>query len=242
MLPVLLVLVLPMNATAQFEGEILFRGYETDSPSMTGRHLTMTTTRERMKLEGDNAYSLLPGLRATALLVRHDNNDFIFTTGPNEAFQVTSEDLEGMAGMIRRVRGNTGSGANTFDWENRLESTGQKRTIHGYSAELLRIDQGDDKWIDIWLTEEIRIHWGLLQETWNNSSLLLADPDLPIELFMNRRSFPLLIEYVVNGDPATVIEVSRVEEREIPHGELEIEEGVQMLGITDLMLRMMRER
>lgn len=234
---------LPGKISAQFEGQIQFRTYEPDILENTYSGLAFTATEQRIHITSDNHYKVFAGLDANTFLVRNDRNDFVFISGDSDALRISREDVDGLSSLIQRVQGSSGSGDQQFDWDGKLEQTGESKNILGYDTEQIKVYQQDsDSYVSVWLTEEIKINWGILQDTWHQSMAAIVNMELPIEVFMNRNSFPLLIEYYEEGRLATVVEATSINRGRVNSNVLEIPQGVKMMGITDLMMRMMRDR
>jgi len=234
---------LPGIVSAQFEGQILFRAYEPDIIENTYREMEFTATEQRIQMKSDNHYKVFAGLDANTFLVRNDKNDFVFISGDSDALRISRDDVDGLSNLIQRIQGSSNSEIQQFDWDGQLEQTGETKNILGYNTEQIKVYQQDsNSYISVWLTEDIKINWGILQDTWHLSMAGFVDIDLPIEVFMNRNSFPLMIEYYEDGHLATLVEATRINRGRVDQEVVEIPGGVKMMGITELMMRMMRDR
>jgi hypothetical protein len=233
---------LPGQAAAQFEGEITFRAYEPERAENPQRYLQFVATPERIYLSSNDRYKVFSGLDANGFLVRNDQNDFVFISGEDDALRISKEDVSSLANLIERVQGSAGTGQQ-FDWDGRLQVTGETKTIAGHRTEQIKVFEEDsENYVSVWLTDEIKVNWGILENSWHHSLSKVVEMDLPIEVFMNRQSFPLQMEFYRNNTLETVVEATRVNRRSIDRRLVEIPEGVKLLGITDLMMNMMRDR
>ena len=234
-------LLVPIQLQAQFEGTIQFRAVEMETSADQERSYIFSAAPDRIYLESDRTHRFYGGLDVTRFLVREDRNDVTFMNEDREALQITKEETQTLGRMIRQVRGN-GSGSE-FDWENRAEVTGRTRTVEGYELEEIRVWSEDrESAVSVWLTDRIRISWGLLEEVWNESLSAMIHAELPIELFMNRNSFPLYIEYFDNDVRTAVVEAVDVSEATPDRRRLEVPSDMTMLRPADVMMRMMRGR
>ncbi|MEX2601331.1 MAG: hypothetical protein WD355_06760 [Balneolaceae bacterium] len=229
---------------AQFEGQITFRAYEPGEIDRPERVMQIYLTPERILLQSQDRYRLMPGVVANGLLIRHDEKDFVFKTSETEGIQITQEEVDGLSNMLARLPGgSTGSTSSQgFDWE-RVEETGESAVISGYPVQQLLVHEPDSgNWISVWLTDQIKVNWGILNETWKNSTAALVQSDLPIEVFMNRNSFPLLIEYYREGERVTIVEAVDVRRQSVDSAQMDLPGTMRLTGISDLVMRMMMER
>lgn len=233
----------PDKVSAQFEGEIFFRVYEPDRLENPQRDMQFIATPQRIYLKSKDQYRVFSGMDANGFLVRNDRNDFVFISGETDALRISREDVDSLAGLIERVQGSSENQQQPFDWDGRLKETGETMTISGYRTEKITVhDAETDNYVSVWLTDQIKINWGILQDTWYNSMSKFVNMDLPIEVIMNRNSFPLKIEFYQDSRLVTVVEAVRINRRSIENQLVDVPEGMNMIGITDLMMRMMRDR
>lgn len=223
--------------TELFEGAVHFRVSDRQPNTPAERTYSLFTATDRLWVESSHSHRLLGGVTANRFLVRGRQNDFTFLNQKNEALQLTREELEGMAGLLDRMNG--GADRALFDWEKRVEETGRSRTVQGYrTVEFLVRSEDPGKTVSVWLSDEIRIDWGLLQEVWRQSLSTLVPTELPMDLFMNQNSFPLLIEYVEGEEIVTRAEAVLVQQRSLPSSQFELPEDVRMIDLGDVMARM----
>ncbi len=239
----LLFVIHPEQVTAQFEGEITFRAYEPENTMQANRYLQFIATPQRIYLNSNMRYKVFTGMDADGFLVRNDLNDFIFISGESDALRISKDDVDGLSNLMQRMTGSAANNTQQFDWEGRFEETGEREIISGHRTEQFKVYEEDtNNYISVWLTDEVKVNWGILEETWHQSMSKLVDMDLPIEMIMNRNSFPLKIEYYKDNRLETVVEAVRVQRRPIDQALVDVPEGVKMMGIADLMMRMMRDR
>ncbi|MCC5915087.1 MAG: hypothetical protein JJU46_11975 [Balneolaceae bacterium] len=241
---ILLITGLFTKAEAQFEGQIEFQLQNLEEPAQSAINLNMIFFRERIYVESNASMAVLPGLNTSAVLVRNDHRDFVMHTGEYEALKVTKDDLDGLINLIERFQGSRASNGSgdSFDWDTNVTETGQKREIHGYTvSEFQMRGDGEDEYISVWLTDQIKVNWGLLNEAWQTTGRNHVGEDIPIELVMNRNSFPLMIESYRNGEVIFRAESVNVETGVRDRRKTRVSSDTKLLGITDLMMNMLRQ-
>ncbi len=236
-LPVLMFL-LPASLFAQFEGAISFRFVNLDKPAEESRY-ELTASKNRLFLQSENQVQVMQMMNASGLLVRSDLDDFVLIDDENQALTLKNSDINRMISMFDGSEDKT---SKSFDWENRVTATGNRRTIQGYEAEEMLLKSNDNETISIWLSEEIKLNWGILIDFWNTTGKSLTDEELPIELVMNNNSFPLLIEFKKNDQLKAKAEVYRIDRGRFNRDKLEIPKNAEVIGLSDLMMNMFRNR
>lgn len=235
--------LLTERSEAQFSGEVHFKAYETMDPEIPERSYRFITVPGRLYLESSHTHRIYAGLHADRFLVRGDREDFVFLNRDDEALAISRQETETLARLVRQMRGGRAGSRSEFDWERQAEETGRTQSIHGFRAEEIRVNSEEPgRFVSVWLTREIRVEWGLLEQVWRDSMSEIIDVDLPMELFMNRNSFPLLVEYFEDEVRTSVVESVKVVRGRVDSARLEIPGSAKQLGLSDLMLRLMRGR
>lgn len=231
------------HAQAQFEGEINFL-LEDLSPRGEITTLDLVFTNSRISIESASSLDIMPGLRTNSVLVRNDQSDFLFRTGDREAYQIAKSDIDALMNLINRVQSREQTAPiKEFNWDQDVQESGSTRTIHGYETRefVLNRSNGNEQ-ISVWLTDAIKVNWGLLEETWYSTGARQIDEEIPVELIMNRNSFPLLIEVYQNGDLNYRVESTGVKTADFDIAKTETSSDMQYLGLSDLMMNMIRQR
>ncbi|MDX1591683.1 MAG: hypothetical protein R3283_06965 [Balneolaceae bacterium] len=245
-LTLLLVVVLTglqKHVQAQFEGEINFLLEDMKAPGDITT-LDFIFTNNRISIESASRLDVMPGLRTNSVLVRNDLSDFLFRTGEREAYQIAKSDIDALMNLINRVQGRDRSAPKKeFNWEQDVRETGNTRTIQGYETnEFVLTRNGGDEQISVWLTDDIKVNWGLLEETWHTTGARQIDEEVPVELVMNRNSFPLLIEVYQKGILSYRAESAGIKTLDFDISKTEMASDTQILGLSDLMMNMIRQR
>lgn len=231
---------LSASAFAQFEGLVLFNGYDVDDPESTRSKMHMTITPERILIMSDRQVNVMMGLNANGILVRNDQKDVVLMTGGSDAVRLQISDLDNFFNLLQRFQGAPAPRSN-FDWDTNIEVTGRSRMLHGYQVEeIVMKNSEDDTHISVWLTDEIKVNWGLLIDTWNRFGHIISEDEVPIDLFVNRNSFPLLIEYYRGEKLRTIIETTTLSQAKVAPSAVSVPANVTLLGISEIMMRMLR--
>lgn len=229
---------------SQFEGEIRFNLENYDYSKPERSEFTLTAANDRLFLQSRKDVNVMTGLKTNGLLVRNDLQDFVFNTGTDEALQVSKADLDGLMNMIDRFSGGSGNkDKERFDWKNRIIETENRKQHLGYEVQEFRL-LGDNinQYVSIWLTTEIKVFWGLMIDVWNRAGNRFADSELPVELIMNSNSFPLVVEVVDKGQLAYKFESVSVNIDSFDRTVVELPEQKRLLGLTEVMMNMFRQR
>lgn len=238
------ILTLPWNsAFAQFEGEIKFRVFNPDQQSEETVQMDMTFTKNRIFINSNTSTSVMAGLEAQGVLVRHDLQDFVVVTSQQEALKVAKSDLENLVNLMNRMQGREGTNVSQpFPWEDRLVETGEQRDILGYNAHLFLLKGNKEgEYASIWLSDEITVDWGLLADAWYAIGSKQLDQEVPIEIVMNNRSFPLLIEAYENNQLVFKAESVSIDEDTFDRSKTRLSPDLKVIGLTDLMMNMFRQ-
>ncbi len=235
---------LPHYVQAQFEGQIdfLIHNYQDGNPEVT--NLDMTFAKDRIYLGSQSTLDVMSGLSTNGILVRNDHQDFVFMTGHNEALKVAKSDIDGLVNLINRVQGKAEPEEKTpFRWDEKVVETGNTKTINGYQTRefVLKSDENNGS-VSVWLTDQIKVNWGLLNEVWHTTGSKQLGEEIPIELVMNRNSFPLLIEAFEDDVIVLRAESVVVNTRNFDRSKIELSSDLKLLGFADLMMNMFRQR
>ncbi len=230
---------------AQFEGEIKFEVHDRSNGNTDVTQLSLTTTKDRLFIDSAAKVNVVSGLQTDGILIRNDLQDFVFRTDENEALKVSKSDLDGLIQLINRFQGGSSKSASKekFDWETRVEESGKTRTIHGYTTnEFILKGEKENQYVSIWLTDQIKVNWGLLLDFWYESGENFTDSDIPIELVINRNSFPLLIHVYDKDEVVYSANVTGINTRNFDRSIVELSEDVRLIGFSDMMMNMFRQR
>lgn len=241
---ILFSLAVTQPAYSQFEGQVEYLILSEETSQQERTNLNMTFTKDRIFVESSRSLEVMSGISTNGILIRNDHQDFIFNTGENEAFKIAKYDIDRLADLMNRVSGKSDNGnSSNFDWENRVVETGNSKELHGYTINefVLQSDE-ENKSVSIWLTDQIKVDWGLLYEAWQTTGRKQVEEDVPVELIMNQNSFPLLIEGFEDDKRVFKVEAAAINQRTFDRSKTEISPDVELLGFSDLMMNMFRQR
>lgn len=231
------------SAYAQFEGEIQFRVFNPDHESNQTVQMGLTFTKNRIFVDSNASIDVIAGLQAQGVLVRHDLQDFVVITSQQEALKVAKSDLENLVSLLNKMSGkDQKSGSEPFPWEERLVETGRKKNILGYNAEEFVLKgSGEGEYATVWLTEKIRVKWGLLSDAWYAIGSKQVDEAVPIEIVMNERSFPLLVEGYEKNKLVFKAEAVSVNDDTFDRSKTKLSSNLKVIGLTEVMMNMFRQ-
>lgn len=236
--------ILAQPVSAQFEGQVQYRILNVENGETERTDLNMVFTSERIFIGSSSSLDVMSGLSTNGILVRNDEQDFVFNTAENEAFKIAKYDIDRLVELMNRVSGKSEKDQKQgFDWDNRVQETGRTQQLHGYTVkEFVLREDAADRFVSVWLTDEIKVHWGLLNDAWHTTGRKQLEEDLPIELIMNPNSFPLLIEGYNGNQRVFTAEALSVNNRNFDRSLTELSPNVKLLGLSDLMMSMFRQR
>lgn len=228
---------------AQFEGEIKFK---ISNPQEAGEvsNLDMTITKDRIFISSASSMNVMSGVSANGILVRNDSQDFVFMTGENEALKIAKEDIDALVNLMNRVQGKTEPvNKPSFNWDDKVEETGNEREMHGYKLKefILKLED-ENEYVSVWLTDQISVSWGLLLDAWYTTGSKQVAEEIPIELIMNNRSFPLFVEVYKDNNVVFRAESMLVNNRNFDRSKTELSSNIKLLGFSDFMMNMFRQR
>lgn len=238
-------LLISAPSYAQFEGQMNIEIEDRINGNAEVTQLSLTTTKDRIFIDSAAKVNVVSGLQTDGILIRNDLQDFVFRTDENEALKVSKEDLDGLIQLINRFQGRSSQSGSKekFDWENRVKETGNTRSIQGYTASELTLQgEKENQYVSIWLTDQIKVNWGLLLDFWYESGENFTDSDIPIELVLNRNSFPLLVEVYDEDEVVYSASVTEINTENFDLSVVELSENVRLIGFSDMMMNMFRQR
>ncbi|MEP1305140.1 MAG: DUF4412 domain-containing protein [Balneola sp.] len=232
---------LSSGVQAQFQGQITMNLYGEENGVREVNKLNMYITSDRIFLRGEEDVNLADAFNSKGMLIRNDKKDFVVLMEDNDALQVTKSEVEGLFKMLLSWGGGSSKGSSQKDNMN-YEYTENTRTINGYETyELLISSSENDTKMSVWLTPNIDINWGMLAEPWKN---LPADADKAVnrisrDAVFSGKNFPMLIEVTGKKGTEKVMEVDTISESSIAKAMVQIPAGVNLIGVTELMFKMM---
>lgn len=234
----------PIAVSAQFSGVVQYDVYNPASTSGEVVNINMAFSENRIAVDSNISMNLMAGLRARGVYVRHDLSDFVVVTTDEEGLKITKSELDNLVGMINQFQGRKPAAEQKpFDWDTRVRETGETKEIHGYQSVEFELDgDREDEVISVWLTDQIKVDWGLLLDAWTSVGAMQFDQEIPIELLMNANSFPLLVEVNRGGRVVYRAESTSVSTPLADLSHVNVPSGLKLLGLSDLMMNFFRQQ
>ncbi|MCW9707788.1 hypothetical protein [Fodinibius salsisoli] len=240
----LMVACFTQPATAQFEGEITYESYDYNNDQKENNdEFTLHITPDRILLQGEKEYDFMGSMKTEGVLVRLDQQDFVFLTGDESALKIAKADITSMMNMFGN--GNeVSSAAEKYDIQkNRTGETGE---IKGYSAEkfIFRDEEGGQgDYAEVWMTKAIDVNWGMLAEPWGNedASTFMND-SFPMDLVFQEKYIPLLVKTYKGDVLHSGLEVASINESRIDRSIVEVPSDVKVLTMQQYLFQKMSNR
>lgn len=230
------------SAKAQFEGQITMNLYGENNGVKEVNTMNMYVASDRIFLKGDENINFGDSFNSGGMLIRNDKKDFIILMEKNDALQVTKSEVESLFKMFSSWGGESSSKSSSKEDEMNYEYTGNTRVIKGYeTTELLVSNKDNSSTMSVWLTPNIDIDWGMLSEPWKNlpTEAEVAVNNISREAIFNGKNFPMLIEVTGKKGTETVMEVDNISKSSVAKAMVQIPNGVNLIGVTELMFKMM---
>lgn len=227
-----------------FEGEISYLIYNPESPLGETTSMSLTFNNNRIFVDSNVSMNVMAGLSARGVLVRNDLQDFILITDEKEGLKVAKTELESLVTLMNRMQGRQEvAERKPFPWDEKVTETGQTRQIHGYTTHEFRLKgDTDDEYISVWLTNGIKVNWGVLLDAWYSTGTLQFDHEIPVEMVMNSNSFPLLIEVFRRDTKVMKAEALSVKRSGFDRSKTSVPSDFKLLGLADLMMNFFRQQ
>lgn len=240
----LIFLAVPLSVSAQFSGVVTYDAYNPSSSTGEVVNINMAFSENRIAVDSNISMNLMAGLRARGVYVRHDLSDFVVVTTDDEGLKITRSELDNLVGMIHQFQGSKQAVVQKpFDWEKRVRETGDTRVIHGYETVEFELDGNrEGEVISVWLTDQIKVDWGLLLDAWTSVGASQFDQEIPIEILMNANSFPLLVEVERSGRVVYRAETTSVSSPLNDLSQVNVPGSLKLLGLSDLMMNFFRQQ
>lgn len=235
-----LLFLIAVPVYAQFEGDITYRVYYPQQSETETFDLDMTITKERVFISSSSEMNVMAGLKTNGVLVRNDLQDFVLVTAENEGIKVQKSELDNIVNLMNRMQGKDANAERpVFRWDEKVVETGNTREIRGYeTSEFVLKGDNEHEYVSVWLTDKIKVNWGLLLDAWYDAGAGQFEQDIPIEMVMNTNSFPLLVEAYKNGSAVMRATATSVETGNVDRSKTELPSGMKLLGLSEIMMNM----
>jgi len=192
-----------------------------------------------------------------AFILRNDLRDIVLFTSPTEAIRISQTELSALlelvktymmgsstsgssaAGSSQNAAGSSPSSSSTHTWI----QTDEKKSIHGIRAVKWR-GRNDDRneLIDLWLAESYTFDWTFFSGQWNAITSLIDAEGFNVGFFFENGQVPLQAEVYQNRTLVYRVTAENVDQGEPDPASLNVTQGVQVLSLTDLMMKLIMGR
>ena len=239
-------LFVALPALAQFEGTVTYSSFEIENGEQKKNRdqFVMHVTPDRIMLQGENKYDFIGNIKTEGVLIRLDNEDFVFLTGDTRALKISKTDITSMLNMFDNGQGRGSNGsAGVSDADISYEKTGETKSINGYRCEKFIFRDREDRQSNahVWMTRDLKINWGMLSEPWGNSAEAMINDSFPMSLIFKDGYLPLRMESYRDGSLRMVTEVENIQEGPVDGSRVEVPQGIQLLSFQDYLFQRLSE-
>jgi hypothetical protein len=239
----LLLLISGMTGFTQaqdgFSGSFSLKATQFDAEGKSAREasLPMVVSPNRIRMIGVDKLdptAVTRNLGAKDVLIRLDQQDFIFQTSDTEAIAIKRQELQLMMNMLGASNGNpTKPPANLS-----VRQTSETKSLSGYSTtKSVIIDRDSNVEHHAWIARNLDVNLGMLTESWT-SMLPLKDIASYLQTF-DKTGTPLLVESYREGKKISQVEMININTR-FDRSQLDVPSGVKLITLQEMMLNRMR--
>lgn len=237
----LFLLVLPALLGAQdgFSGSFALKAtqYDADGKAVREATLPMVVSPSRIRMIGVDKLdptAVTRNLGAKDVLIRLDQQDFIFQTSDTEAIAIKKQELQLMMNMLGAANGTPAKSPANLS----VRQTQESKTISGYTtSKTVILDRDNNVEHHAWIARNLDVNLGMLTESWT-SMLPLKDMSSYLQTF-DKTGTPLLVESFRDGKKISQVEMININTR-FDRGQLEVPSGVKLITLQEMMLNRMR--
>ena len=192
-----------------------------------------------------------------AFILRNDLRDIVLFTSPTEAIRVSQTELSALLELVKTYMmsgSSTGSSAagpsqnaagfspssnSTHTWI----QTDEKKLIKGIQAVKWRgRNDARNELIDLWLAESYTFDWTFFSGQWGAITSLIDAEGFNVGFFFENGQVPLQAEIYQNRTLVYRVTAENVKQGEPDASRLDVTPGVQVLSLTDLMMKLLMGR
>ena len=212
---------------------------ETDQATLQNT-LRLDTNKNRLRLisDGDITVSrMMVGIQTKTIFLRHDKDDMLFITRPNEAVQLTKTSVAQISGMMQQFGGRMTPRAEPAE----VIRTGEQEYVMGYLCEKVAVRRPQrDEVTFVWLTDSVSVNWGLFTEMPAEFSFTMSE--LFDRTWLSSGSFPMLAITFRGGKVSSRVEVIDMVPNDPESANIDIERGVRTIALSDYLFSNMMRR
>ncbi len=222
-----------------FTGSIEISGYSIneDGEEEFNDRLILMMDPDRLLIsdfEGIDELDQLTNDSITYALIRHDNRDIVLYGGSNKALKIENDQIEALINMMGNLQQQIEEESEQQD-ELEFSETGETKDINGYRASKWVItDRTEDVTHHVWLSDGLRINWGLIAEDW--LAQLSGYSEMPVQQWMRDGNTPLVVERYEGEQLKNIIRMDRINEDEITESRLDVPENLEVVNLQQLIM------
>jgi hypothetical protein len=240
-LVMLFLVLIPTLVSAQdgFSGTFSLKAtqYDADGKAVREAALPMAVSPNRIRMIGVDKLdptAVTRNLGAKDVLIRLDQQDFIFQTSDTEAIAIKKQELQLMMNMLGASNGTTSKPPANLS----VRQTQESKTLSGYAtSKTVILDRDSNIEHHAWIAKNLNVNLGMLTESWT-SMLPLKDIASYLQTF-DQTGTPLLVESFRDGKKISQVEMIAINTR-FDRKLLDVPSGVKLITLQEMMLNRMR--
>lgn len=227
------------QAQEGFSGSFSLKATQFDATGKAVREasLPMVVSPNRIRMVGVDKLdptAVTRNIGAKDVLIRLDQQDFIFQTSDTEAIAIKRQELQLMMNML----GSTATAPTTPPANLSVRQTNETKSLSGYpTTKSVILDRDNNVEHHAWIARNLDVNLGMLTESWT-SMLPLKDIASYLQTF-DRTGTPLLVESYREGKKISQVEMIDINTR-FDRSKLDVPSGVKLITLQEMMLNRMR--
>ena len=230
-----------LMAQSGFSGSFTLKAtqYDADGQAVREANLPMIVSPNRIRMIGINRLdptAVTRNIGSNDVLIRLDQQDFVFQTSEKEAMVLKKQELQLMMNMFGST---TTTSTPTQPAANlSVRQTSETKSIQGYTTtKVIMIDRDKQQEYHAWIANDLDVNLGMLTESWT-VALPLKDISSFTQAF-DRTGTPLLVETFKDNKKVSQVEMLQINTR-FDRSQLEVPAGVKLVTLQEMMLNRMR--
>jgi hypothetical protein len=184
-------------------------------------------------------------------ILRNDLSDIVLFTSPTEAIRVSQTELSALLELVKTymmsggISGSSGDGVgqNASSTTHSWIQTDEKKSIQGIRAVKWRgRNDARNELIDLWLAESYSFDWTFFSGQWGAITSLIDAEGFNVGFFFENGQVPLQAEIYQNRTLVYRVTAEKVDLNEPDESKLDVGPGIQVLSLTDLMMKLLMGR
>lgn len=235
----LVILPLLVSAQDEFSGSFSLKATQFDAEGKAVREaaLPMVVSPNRIRMIGVDKLdptAVTRNLGAKDVLIRLDQQDFIFQTSDTEAIAIKKQELQLMMNMLGASNGTPNKPPANLS----VRQTQETKSIGGYStSKTIILDRDNNVEHHAWIAKNLDVNLGMLTESWT-SMLPLKDMTSYLQTF-DQTGTPILVESYRQGKKISQVEMININ-TQFDRKQLDVPSGVKLITLQEMMLNRMR--